>query len=410
MGEHVSVADAEAAGRVVSELGAPEEVGAAVMEVLVRQAEGRSLLAGEEFVRSVLERHGLSADRGATALGNVFEILTTGATSSSERGLVVAFAASAAARLLRKDAPASERELVRFVRAADWFETSTDYAVYAYLGALLTAEERRSLAGVLEATILEDARQELDAGSRGRVAVRLAALHALEGAAPREAFERITNHARDAVVRQTAAGLLGRGARLTQDSELRGVWVSFPARGLALRLLRWLSGWALVVGALRGLGWLLGVRREVQVALVESRLSVAWTTRMLGRTISESETVIPLYAVTRLERQVRYPALVLAVGAASLALGVVVGGTLLADGVRSGESFVLLVGAGLLLGGVVLDAVLEAAFHGAHGRVLVELTGHGGLKVRMRAEERAATQFLRDARAALSRTRAARSA
>jgi hypothetical protein len=410
MGERVTRGDAEAVGRVAEEHPRAGEVGAAVLEALSRQAEGRRLFAGEEFVRTLVERHGLSMEDGETALGNVFAILAAGPASQSERGVVLAFTAKGLERRLEKDLAQAERELSAFVRQADWLETSTEYAVHAHLDALLPPEHRRTLHRVIEATVLEDARESLDTGARGRIAVRLAALFASEGPEAKAAFERIAEAAGDPVVRQSAAGLLGRGARTVSNAELVGEVVPFSARGFVLRLLRWITGWALLMGVLRFAGWCVGLRRSAVLSLVESRLGIVETTRFLGRVVSEKEAVIPLYAITRLERQVRFPALVLAVGVLSLALGILVGGTLLADGVRSGETVLLLVGAALLAGGVVLDVALEALFHGMGGRVLVDLTGHSGVRLRLRSTESEAGTFLREVRAALSRTRTTRGA
>ena len=66
------------------------------------------------------------------------------------------------------------------------------------------------------------------------------------------------------------------------------------------------------------------------------------------------------------------------IGAASLTFGLLLGGLLIFDGVRSGELVLALIGAALAFGGAALDLALDVLVPGARGRVRLELAAHRG--------------------------------
>ena len=78
-------------------------------------------------------------------------------------------------------------------------------------------------------------------------------------------------------------------------------------------------------------------------------------------------------ALVSVARATRYPAIRLLVGALALALGIVVGGILVGDGVRSGETYLLIAGAVLVLAGGLVDLALAVLWPASKGRAVLDL-------------------------------------
>lgn len=154
-----------------------------------------------------------------------------------------------------------------------------------------------------------------------------------------------------------------------------------PRSGLGA-LLRWASGWALLSWTgrllLRALGW----RREVRIELSNEILSIRRTTLFRGRVIREAEERRSVRTVLAASRQVRYPALHLAVGAFSLAVGVLVGGLFAWDALRFGDRTLLFV-ASLIFAGAGLDLLLDILVPGRAGRVCLDIRVEQGRGLRL---------------------------
>jgi hypothetical protein len=147
-------------------------------------------------------------------------------------------------------------------------------------------------------------------------------------------------------------------------------------------LLRWVSGWALLSWAGRLLLLALGWRREASVELSDGYLSIRRTTVFRGRVIRESEEKRSLRTLLAASRQVRYPSLHLAVGALSLAVGILVGGLFAWDALRFGDRTLLLIGS-LVLAGAGLDLVLDILVPGRARRVALEIRVEQGRGLRL---------------------------
>ncbi len=154
------------------------------------------------------------------------------------------------------------------------------------------------------------------------------------------------------------------------------------ARSGPLALLRWLSGWALLSWAGRLLFFALGWRREVSVELSDGVLSIRRVTAFRGRVVRESEEKRSLGSVLAASRQARYPTLHLAVGAFSLAVGVLVGGLFAWDALRFGD-WTLLVMSSLVLVGAGLDLLLDILVPGGASRVGLDIRVEGGSGLRL---------------------------
>ncbi len=143
-------------------------------------------------------------------------------------------------------------------------------------------------------------------------------------------------------------------------SELKGE-LTAPPRGAVATALVALSGFALVRSGVRLVGRLaLGYRRPAQVRLSDRGLEISARSELLGRVLSESETLIPLSNLSSIAREVRFARLGLYAGLLALVAGTYVGVGLLVDGVRvpGGSPSLLGLGLAAIALGIALDYVL----------------------------------------------------
>ena len=174
------------------------------------------------------------------------------------------------------------------------------------------------------------------------------------------------------------------------EVRVEGVWARTPG-GPAQEWLRMLSGWAILVWVARGLSWLLGYRHDVKIELKQGSLRVARERSVLGKTITSSQeswTQKAVASVGKRESQASWP---LYLGSLMFAVGVLLGGMYFVDGVRTGETYLLLAGAGLIAVGGGLDFGLHV--------LLPHLRGEVALDVRMLNRHRVSVRGLSDAEA-----------
>ena len=135
----------------------------------------------------------------------------------------------------------------------------------------------------------------------------------------------------------------------------------------------------------------LGIRRPATLTITPAGLRLEQRTLLLGRELRNRETLVPLDALLRITREVRYARTSLYVGLAAIAFGTYVGVGFFVDGLRAPGGSPSLVGMGLLLmlGGLGLDYALSSLADAARGRcrlVLVPVRGRalciGGLDPR----------------------------
>lgn len=345
-------------------------------DVLSRQAEGRAFYAGKKLAQTRAAEHGVERDAAETAAGNLLAILERGAESSLERALVAALYVSGVGDALSRGEDAETRRS-RFVRHADWLEVCTDYTVYPFVDPLLDVATAAQVWEELAQSIVDDAagRDGARAEVRARNAARLSALAASPAESAQAALRRVANSVGlDEATHTLASTLAGDRGREPPASLARvsGYLGRAPGRG-AFEVLRWLSGWALLTWAARAVMFALGVRRTGEVKLSHHELEVHTEVSLLGRTIRQTDERWRLDTLEGAGRQVRYPTLQLLIGVVALSIGVLFGGLVLFDGVRSGELILVMLAAGLLLGGAALDLALDVLLPGRQGRVVVEV-------------------------------------
>lgn len=353
-----------------------DKLGALALDVLSRQAEARVLFAGRDFVDKRATEHEVTRESAATAHGNLRTILERGPETDTERTLVAAFAILG---LDARYAKATEEERLvlvdRFARQVDWLEAATPYAVWQLVDRVASETVARAFWDEVAQSIVDDTGERGRAASmRGRNAARIAALSASSSEAAKAALEKIGASRIDAVTRGMLAAFGGGTPSAPPGSaRVAGTMRTPRSRGL-LRVLSLVTGYALIGWALRGILRLAGVRREAELALAGTDLEVRERRFAFGRQVRERSDRVALTAVLAAGREVRYPSLHLYIGAIALATGVLVGGTWVFEGARSGELVLLSIGAGLLLGGALLDLVLDILVPAQRGRVSLEVS------------------------------------
>ena len=167
-----------------------------------------------------------------------------------------------------------------------------------------------------------------------------------------------------------------------------GVASSLPPAPF-IGFLRLLTGWAALSWLVRGILWTLGYRHTVNLHTGNGAVRVARDRRLLGRSIRQSDETLSLRALGEVTHRSWFPSLQLYVGSLSLALGIVIGGLFLIDGVRTGETYLLLLGAGAILVGGGFDFGLQLVLPARRGEQHIDLrTISGrGLSVRGGTED-----------------------
>jgi hypothetical protein len=381
-------------------------LGALCLDVLGRQAEGRTIFVGRDFVRKRAEAHGVTREAAGTSLCNVVDLLERGAENERERGLLCALAVLGLEDAVAAAGDTGAPEVVaRAVRHATWLELATDFA---WLEALASHAEGRSaelLADELAQRLLDGgvgagrrARDAHPGQARATAALWVGALAA--SSSPRAA-RRLAELRAHAVLEPTTRALVGALASPepagSDTTSLEGP-AEPPARTGPRAVLAWVTGWALLTALARGASALLGRSGWVKVSLRGRELVVSEDAGLLGRKTLQRETALPLSALLSATRESRLAVWPLYAGALGLAVGILVGGYQLFDGLRSGELVLVSVGAGLLLAGVLCDA--GAALIAGRARPVVELLLPRGRAVRLRAPSiTAADAFLEALRA-----------
>ena len=357
-------------------------LGLLAFDVLSRQAEGRALFGGRDYLETRADEHGVDRDKAQTSAGDLLTMLERGPSDAREAAVVSAFAAHGLAQ--RLDGDGRDATLRRFVDHAEWLERCSPYAVFEPVDRSLSDEQAAALWTTVADVLLSEGRTSTGAPNdrRARAALWLSALAASTRPCAAEGIRRIAATVEDPLVRAMAVELGGGPEPQPASSQIRGRPARAPA-GPVRALLRIVTGFALVVWLVRTLAMLVGSRREGEMELVSGAVRVRRRVVLLGRTVRESEATYSDTALAGVVREVRYPALTRLVGLVALCSGVLLGGILAFDSVRSGETALLMIAAAVVAGGAGLDLVIDVLVPGRRGRVTVELTMLGGRSERL---------------------------
>ncbi|MFW5925395.1 MAG: hypothetical protein ACOC9O_02300 [Myxococcota bacterium] len=370
---------------------------ALAFDVLSRQGQARMAFTGREFLETRAAEHGVERAMADTEGGNLLTLLERGPQTEGERALIAAFAAEGLrTKLDGADAEGRSAVVARFTAHADWLLGSSPFVLYPFVEASLTEGQRADLWAALADAVLGDDQPTPQARSRN--ASRLTVLSEATDEAAADALRRVAAEASDGAVVSLARALTGESPPEPDAAEgplrLHGRVGRAPATS-ARDALRIASGVAALQWLARAVGGLVGLTREAEVALVPGGVRVHRRTRLLGRTLRESDETYAMAAVAGAGRTVRYPALHLLVGLIALAVGVGLGGLWLFEGLATGETFLLLAAAGAILVGGGLDLALHVLVPGRRGQVAVDLRVLSGKNVRLvRVAREEADRFL----------------
>ena len=211
---------------------------------------------------------------------------------------------------------------------------------------------------------------------RAGALVAAAALRASASPAARAEVNTLADEVRDPILRSllSASG----AAQPSTASVVAGELVPRPHGPIALVLLA-MTGLLVVLRAARLVARIaLGYRCPAEVRVTPRGVTVVSRSVLLGRTLRERETHIPIESLSRATREVRYPRLALYTGIFAVAVGSYVGVSLLVEGVRAASPELIGIGALVAAFGVALDYALVNAGSGLRGKCRVVLVPRKG--------------------------------
>ncbi len=162
-----------------------------------------------------------------------------------------------------------------------------------------------------------------------------------------------------------------------------------------IRALEIVTGLVLVRGLLGLIArFLLGFRRLATVRIRQGAVELKSETRLFGREIRRAQALTPIKDVRAVQLESRSRFLYMLFGFGFLAVGVFAGMHWFVDGLRAGYPYLMLLGAGILLAGIVVDLVVFLFVPKAAGKSrLVLLVGPWVVRV-AGVDEKDATQLV----------------
>lgn len=322
-------------------------------------ADARAGGASREFVAGLADELGITHETAVEGI-RLRSTLERGAESAEEWALVSALALTRwSSDLEAVDASVRGR---KFVRLADAMEgRGVDF--YGWVEPSMSEVAAQCVVTAMVAASIEDAAQ--GRAGRSRAYARVEALRAMGSDSARHALI-------EGLGDSPLAAVLGRTPDTRTSFSYRASTTPPPRTGF-VGALRLLSGLAIVEWIGRGLGSLVGLTTVADVAVDPGGIAIETRTAIGGRVLRHRTERFARAALVGAAQVTQYPALHLLVGALALALGIVVGGTLIVDGVRSGETALLLVGAALVGGGAALDLVLSVILPSARGKAVLQI-------------------------------------
>lgn len=336
----------------------------------------------EDGLAEVQERYNLTSKDAETSYGNVVRALERGsaeAAGSATRALL----AGLLARGVALSPPSGAEADLRVAESLIWLATHTSIDALGSLDAALDAKAE-ALWLAIAALI-----RKVDAGTapllgRAGALIAAAALRASPSDAAKSEARALAADARDPIVRTLlaeaapAASATPEAPSPTGPASLSGELVS-PPRGPVALVLLGATGLLAVFHLARLVArFALRYRRPAELVITAKGLTLRTKTELLGRTLREQETRIPIEALLEATREIRYPRLGLYTGLVALALGSYFGISLFIDGARAGSPELLGIGLLLVAVGVVLDYLLENVMSGSKGRCRVVIVPRKG--------------------------------
>lgn len=328
----------------------------------------------EGFSRK-LEELALLPEDAETPFGNALRVLEFGPEDAAEQKL----AAALAAHVLSDSPPRGKH--AEDERAHGLLRLATRSGIDA-----LPLIDRALGDGALDVwKAIADGVRHVDNGtaktlSRAEAIVGAAALASAETDAAQSVARKLAEHLRDPLLVRVLSGPTGDspsdddGTSRRLEGEL-----SHPPRSPLRTTVLAVTGLLFALSLLRMLGVLaLAYKRPAEVVVSKRGVRLKAKTVLLGRTLREIDTHIPLGSLVRASREVRYPRAGLYAGLFMLAVGSYVGLSVFVDGLRAASPSMLLTGLVIVALGIALDFALGAGFRGAKGKCVVSFKPSSG--------------------------------
>ncbi len=302
----------------------------------------------------------ITGEQATTGAGNVVQALEHATDDPAAARLVAAMAARALRQSPPRGVDAEDTTALQLIRVA----LTSGVEVMAALDDLAP-----ELAGSLWGAVA-DALQRHDAHgdsvTRAEAVVAAGMLLASTHATARERRAQLASSLHAPML----ARLVGAtdGALPVPDTALSGEIAAVP-RGPVATLFLGLCGWLLVSNVARLLARLaLQYRRPVELRVTAKGVLVKSSTRLLGKVLRESESLLPLGGLARATREVRFPRAATYAGLLALAVGSYVGVSWFVDGVRASSFSLAATGLLVMALGIGLDFLLLSVLPGRQGK------------------------------------------
>ncbi|WP_438020656.1 hypothetical protein WMF18_16960 [Sorangium sp. So ce315] len=376
--------------------------------------ERRTTLEGG--LAELVDRAGLSVADAETRFGNVIRALERG-TSEGAGSATRALLATLLARGVALSPPEGAEAEGRVAEALVWLATYTSVDALTALDAAL-GERAAGLWRAVAALVRRADQGALPQLGRAGAIIAAAGLRGSASPAARAEAAALVDEVRDPIVRSLLRDAASPGRRPSRapgapagdgagedwaagapdidggaPARLAGE-LSPPPRGPVALVLLAATGILLVMHAGRLAGrLLLRYRRPAALEVGPRGVTVRSRTELFGRALREQETYIPVEALLRATREVRYPRLGLYAGIVALGLGTYLGVSLLVDGARAGSPELLGMGALVFAFGAALDFGLSHLETATRGRCRVVLVPRKGPAVALAGLERGAVDL-----------------
>jgi hypothetical protein len=315
----------------------------------------------EDGLAELVERARLKTEDAETSYGNVLRALERGGAESAGSA-TRALLAGLLARGVALSPPAGTEAEARVAESLVWLATHTSIDALTALDAALG--EKANGLWIAVATLI----RRVDSGTaplvgRAGAIIAASALRDSESSAARAESAGLAEDARDPIVRALLSkSKAASGAPEGADAPatvLAGEIVPAPHGPVALVVLGFTGILALTHLARLLAQVALRYRRPAELRITAKGLVIHTRTELLGRTLKERDIHVPIEALVRATREIRYPRLALYVGLGALAIGSYLGISIFFDGARAGSPELLGIGLLLVVVGIALDYVLS---------------------------------------------------
>jgi len=349
---------------------------ARLVHTVVMAAADERRVRIEDGVTEIADRAQLRFEEAETRFGNVLAALQRGGYGPGEGLATRTLLGTLLARGVALSPPQGPEAEGAIVEALVWLAANTPVDALVSLDAALLGRADGLWAAVARLIRRADAGRAPQIGRAGAM-VAAAALRDSTSETARTEANALAVEVRDPIVR----ALLRRGSPAADaaPATAAGELVPAPRGPLALAVLAIPLAVIHVARLLARL--VLRYRSPAELRISARGVTIVSRTEMLGRMLGQRETHIPVEALLRATREVRFPRLAIYAGLFMLAVGSYIGVSLFVDGARAGSPELLGMGALVAALGIALDYVLENVLSGARGRCRVVIVPRKGRAV-----------------------------